>query len=101
MADENNNLGEKLGEIRGQLRELIHNQNNHAMKQDSIGDKLAKLEGVPDQLDRIDGRLTELEKDRYHRDGAMGLGGWLLKSPAITWLLMAALAVWTYLRNAK
>lgn len=88
-----------LGEIRGQLREAIHNMNNQGQKLEAIGEKLAKLEGVPDQLAKLDERMTALEADRHRRDGAMGLGGWLLKSPVVAWLVAAGVAAWTYFKG--
>lgn len=98
MTPPTDSVGEKLGEIRGQLRELIHQHNNQAQKQDIMGEKLTKLAVVPDQLDKIDARLTSLETDRHKRDGAMGFGSWLLKTPLVTWVAFIALAAWTYFR---
>lgn len=88
-----------LGEIRGQLREAIHNMSNQSMKIDAIGEKLAKLDGVPDQLAKLDERIASLEADRYRRDGAMGFGGWLLKSPVVAWMAAAAVTAWAYLKG--
>jgi hypothetical protein len=86
-----------LGEVRGQLREIIHNMNNQALKNDAVAQQLAKLEGIPDRLDAIEARLVSLETDKHRRDGAMGFGGWLLKSPLIGWLAGLGLAAWAYL----
>ena len=56
-----------LGEIRGQLRELIHNANNNSQK-----------------LDALAVRVSALEQDKSRRDGAMGLFEWFLKNwPAV------------------
>ena len=100
MTTPTESVGEKLGEIRGQLREVIHNMNNHTSKQDAIGEKLSKLEGVPDQLTKIDERITSLETHRHRQDGAAGFGKWLMQSPIITWLGLMALAIWVYLKDA-
>ncbi len=99
MAEASDNMTLMLGEIRGQLRELIHNMNNHSQKQDALARIVSKLESVPDQLDKIDQRLTKLETDKNLRDGAMGFGTWLLKTPLVTWAALAALAVWTWMRG--
>lgn len=88
-----------LGEMRGQLRELIHNQNNQVMKNDAIARALAKLESLPEDIAEIKDRLTALERDKDRRDGAMGFGSWLLKSPVVAWLMAAAVVVWTWLRG--
>jgi hypothetical protein len=69
-----------LGEIRGQLRELIHNSNNNAAKLDALSIRVAALEG---------------EKNR--REGASGLVHLVLKSPAIGWLVGAAITAWAVL----
>jgi hypothetical protein len=69
-----------LGEIRGQLRELIHNSNNNAAKLDSLSIRVAALEG---------------EKDR--REGASGVLTTVLKSPLIGWLTGAAISAWAIL----
>lgn len=86
-----------LGEVRGQLREIIHAMNNQAQKNDAVADKLAKLEGVPAQLKNIDTRLTALETDRHRRDGASGLLVMILRSPALGWLVGAGTTVWAFL----
>jgi len=94
QVDANNLL--ILGEVRGQLREIIHTMNNQAMKNDAVAAQLAKLEGVPARLDAIDARLVALEADRHRRDGAMGFGGWLVKSPLVGWLAGIGVAAWAY-----
>lgn len=96
----------QLGKIEGQLRELIHTQNNQAMKGDAVAEKISKLEGLPDDiaeikngLAKLDGRLTALEVDKHRRDGAMGFGSWLMKSPLVAWLAAGALVLWTWLKD--
>jgi hypothetical protein len=69
-----------LGEIRGQLRELIHTGNNTSSKVDALGIRVAALEG---------------EKDR--REGASGVLTTILKSPLIGWLTGAAISAWAIL----
>jgi hypothetical protein len=86
-----------LGEVRGQLREIIHNMNNQAQKNDAVAAQLAKLEGMPERLSAIETRLVSLETDKHRRDGAMGFGGWLMKSPLIGWLAGFGVAAWAYL----
>jgi hypothetical protein len=69
-----------LGEIRGQLRELIHNSNNNAAKLDALSIRVAALEG---------------EKNR--REGANGVFQFVLKSPAVAWFVGAAITAWALL----
>ena len=92
---------EAIGEVRGQLRELIHSVNNQGMQNEAIGKALAKLESVPDQLAKIENRLTQLETDKHRRDGAMGLGGALLRSPLLAWVFAAAVIAWTWVKDGR
>lgn len=66
-----------LGEIRGQLRELIHTGNNNAQK-----------------LDQLAVRVGSLETERNRRDGASGVLAAILKSPAIGWMVGGATFLW-------
>ena len=88
-----------LGKIEGQLRELIHNLNNEAMKNTARDEKLSKLESVPGDVADIKVRLTALETDKHRRDGAVGFGSWILRSPLIGWLVGFGLALWAFLRG--
>lgn len=88
-----------LGEVRGQLREIIHDMNNQSAERATMARQLAKLESVPDRLGAIETRLNALETDKHRRDGAMGFGSWLLKSPLVGWIAGAGIAVWAYVRG--
>ena len=97
---------EAIGEIRGQLREIIHGMNNDRQRNEAIARALAKLENVPDDigevkksLNKLEGRMTALEVDKHRRDGAMSFGTWLMKSPLVAWLAAAALVLWTWLKD--
>lgn len=90
---------EAIGEVRGQLRELIHSVNNQGQQNEAIGKALAKLEDVPKQLAQIELRLTQLETDKHRRDGAIGLGGMLLKSPLVGWIAGFGVAIYVWLRG--
>ena len=93
----------QLGKIEGQLRELIHTQNNQAMKGDAVAEKISKLENLPEDigeikqgLAKLDTRLTTLEVDKHRRDGAMGFGGAMARSPIFQWLGLALVALWAW-----
>lgn len=88
-----------LGELRGQLRELIHQMSNRAQEATAFARQLAKLESVPDRLLAIENRLSTLESDKDKRDGAMGFGSWLLRSPLVGWIAGAAIVVWAYVKG--
>lgn len=66
-----------LGEIKGQLRELIHSMNNQNQMIQAIGLRVAALEA-----------------EQNKRVGASGIIAMILKSPAIGWLVGAAVASW-------
>lgn len=80
MAENDPNTLLLLGEIRGQLRELIHNSNNNSQK-----------------LDALAIRVTALESDKNRREGAQGVFHTLLKSPALGWLIGGATMIWAFL----
>lgn len=97
-----------LGEVRGQLRELIHTSNNTAQKVDAIGSKVVSLDGLPAiiaeskaDLAALGVRVDTLERDRDERKGAQGIIALILKSPALGWLMGAAVAVWALLKGVK
>lgn len=69
-----------LGEIRGQLRELIHSTNNTNMKVDALSLRVSALEGA-----------------EQRREGASGVISTILKSPALGWLVGAAISAWAVL----
>ena len=80
MTESDINTAMILGEIRGQLRELIHTGNNNAMKLDALGV-----------------RVMQLETERARTDGASGVLYTILKSPTIGWLVGAAISAWAIL----
>lgn len=69
-----------LGEIRGQLRELIHTGNNTSAKVDGLAVRVAALEGAENR-----------------REGANGLVHTIMKSPVIGWMVGAAISAWAIL----
>lgn len=98
MTDDPNTLL-ILGEIRGQLRELVHNSNNNAQEIRAVGMRLGKMELVTakfeDTCKRIedhDERIDMLVADKQRRDGAIGLVEWLAKNWPVLGLIVAAVA---------
>lgn len=87
-------LARAVGKIEGQNREIIHALNNVSQKVDALGEKVAAGSNLPGRVDDLDRRVTALETDKNKRDGAMGFGGWLLRSPLFGWLATAAVAAW-------
>lgn len=70
----------QLGQISGQLRELIHNTNN-----------------VQQSVNALGTRVAALEASENRREGANKLWHTVLKSPAIGWLVGAAVTAWAIL----
>ncbi len=68
-----------LGEIRGQLRELIHTGNNNSAK-----------------IDALSIRIGDLEADKSRRDGAHGVLNTLARSPTLGWIAGAVATFWAY-----
>ena len=88
-----------LGRIEGQMREMIHTMNNLSQKTDALVIAVTEMKGLPADVAALDARVTALEADRNRRDGAMGFGGWILRSPLLGWLATAAAFVWAYLKG--
>lgn len=99
MTDPLDTTGMMLGEMKGQMRELIHNVNNLASKMDSLTERVVGAAGLPAKVKELEERVTVLEADRHKRDGAMSFGGWLLKSPLLGWLATAGVALWAILKG--
>lgn len=85
-----------IGELTGQLREIIHGLNSQAMKSDARDQKLAKLENVPTDIVEIKERLTALETSEHRREGATGLIQAILKSPTLGWIVGAVTTIWAF-----
>ena len=77
-------LAVKVGEISGQLREIVHSQNNMSMKLDGLTEKLLT---APTQADfqKMTARVEALEAEKNRNDGAKGVFLGFLKSPAAAW----------------
>lgn len=69
-----------LGEIRGQLRELVHG-----------------TASVMNKLDALAVRVAALETEQSRRKGASDLLKLILKSPALGWVVGCATATWAIL----
>lgn len=87
----------ELGELRGQMREIIHNQNNMHQKIDGLWDKVSAHQSLAREVQEHDQRITALERSENRRDGALSFGDKLMKSPLVGWLLGGGLALWALL----
>jgi hypothetical protein len=99
MTEPLDTTGMMLGEMKGQLRELIHNLNSMSAKIDSLTERVAGAAGLPAKVRELEDRIRSLEADKNKRDGAMGLGAWLTRSPVIAWLAAAGVALWAMMKG--
>ena len=83
-----------LGEMKGQMRELIHNFNNLAQRVEDLirtVDRTAHLPAAVEEnkaeIAALNVRLTALEAIENQRKGALSLGAVLIKT--IPWLVPA------------
>lgn len=95
-----------LGEMRGQLREVVHAMNNLSTKFDGLTREvvalgaLATLVGkLEAQAEALDARLKAVEDKQSQALGAGGIIKAVLASPALGWLFVAAVAIWAALNG--
>lgn len=84
-----------LGKIEGQLLEFGHTLNNVSQEMRAVQLLLGRIEPLIGEVADLRRRVGELETDKHKRDGALGFGGWLVKSPLVGWLVAAAVALLT------
>ena len=93
-----------LGEMRGQLREVVHSMNSLTQKFDTLSREVIGLAGLGAEMTDMKARMADLEADRNRRDGAVGVVETIIKSPLIGWfvgLAITALAIvkgWVHIR---
>lgn len=80
MSEQEPNSLLLLGEIRGQLRELIHTGNNNSAK-----------------IDALTMRIGALERANERSAGERSVWMAVIKSPQIAWIASGALALWAFL----
>lgn len=90
-------LAGDIGELKGQMRELIHTSNNNSMKLEALSEKVITSASIPDKIVVIEARLSMLEVEKNKRDGATGIISAIMKSPALGWLVGAAITAWAIL----
>lgn len=80
-------LAVKVGEISGQLRELIHGYDNLSMKMDGVVERLltapahADIEKIVARVEAVAARLDALEAKEDQRTGERGVVMAILRSP--------------------
>ena len=69
-----------LGEMRGQLRELVHSQNNLSAKFDGLSREVITLTALATDMVDMKLRLKTLEEKGQQQTGAANLIGWVLRN---------------------
>lgn len=81
-------LAVKVGEISGQLREVIHSVNNMAQKVDGMTERLLTAPTTAD-FEKLSKRVDALEAEKNRNDGAKGVFSVLFKHPTMLAILSA------------
>lgn len=97
VADSSNDM--ILGEMRGQLREVVHGQANLAQKFDALTREVVGLGTLATDVATLKIEVAGLKEDRSRREGASGVFMAISKSPAMGWLAGAAVTVWALLNG--
>lgn len=87
-----------LGEMRGQLREVVHSLNNFTQKFDALTREVVGLVILGNEVTSLNSNVAtlkiavaELQLERSHREGAVGVVETILKSPLLGWLVGLAI----------
>ena len=83
-----------LGELRGQVRELVHSVNNLNGKFDALTREVVALGPLAADIAEIKTRLTKLEESDHRQSSAVAVVRIILTSPIVLSLLMLAGVVW-------
>ncbi|WP_152616453.1 hypothetical protein [Sphingomonas sp. ERG5] len=86
-----------LGEMRGQLRDVVYSVNNLSAKLDGLTREVVGLGPLASDIADLKDRIATLEAASNRSEGARTLGTLLLKSPAIGWLVGLAATAWAIL----
>jgi predicted amino acid dehydrogenase len=107
MNPEANQNAMILGEMRGQLREVVHSMNNLSMKFDGLTREVValgalativgKLEAVAEAMDI---RIKKLEAQQTQVSTTASNFKAVLNSPVLGWIFLVAVALWVALREA-
>lgn len=76
-----------LGEMRGQLREVVHSMNNLTQKFDGLTREVIGLAVLGPQVVDLQTRMIKLESARDRQDGAFGMVSDILKGPLLGWVV--------------
>lgn len=84
---DNQSMALMLGEMRGQLRELVHQVANLAQKFEDVAKTVDGSKHIPGlisenktEIETLKARVTKLETSESERRGAIGLSAWIFKT---------------------
>lgn len=83
-----------IGEMRGQLREVVHSVNNLGSKFDGLAREVMSLATLAGEMGKLQAKVEMLEATKLRSEGATNLGLAIMKSPTLGWLVGAATTVW-------
>lgn len=86
-----------IGEMRGQVREMVATQNNLVQKMDTMSNMVMLSAGLPDTVAALAVRVAALEKGGYQRDGREGVIVAIARSPALGWVVGAVTTITLWL----
>ncbi len=86
-----------LGEMRGQLREVVHSMNNLTQKFDALTREVIGLAVLSNEVSVLNSSVAAvaadvaaLKAERNRREGAVGIIETFVKSPLLGWMVGAA-----------
>lgn len=95
-----------VGEMRGQMRELIHAQNNMATKMESLTEKVLLAQALPVEVARLADtlvsalvRIDALEAERHRNDGAKGVFAAIMQSRFAAWAAAGVAVIYAAIRG--
>lgn len=86
-----------LGEMRGQLREVVHTLNNLSTKFDQLTREVIALGPLAADIIDIKTRLKVIEETDNRQHGAMDMVMAIMRSPALGWLVGAVTSIYLIL----
>ncbi len=86
-----------LGEMRGQMREMVHSLNNLSGKFDGLTREVIGLSTLAADIGDLKARVKLIEEKGNRQDGAAGAWAMILRSPTLGWLVGAAITAWAIL----
>lgn len=85
-----------IGEMRGQVREMVYTQNNLLQQVQSMSVIVMSIATLPDTVATLSSRVASLEKIADRREGRETFLLALFRSPALGWVVGAATTIYLW-----